>query len=299
MKKLPLVFSGCLLGLAGAGNLMLDTLPILSHLLSLTGLVLWIYFLLLHLFNWKETKQELTKPPLLSGMATFPMAGMILSTYVFRVFPHFSLVAQGLWWFSFLLDLALIAGFTIKFAYPGRRVHATPSWTVLYVGIAVAALTYPLVGIIEIAYATLIFGFLLTFYLYPLIYSDLKKHPLPLALLGQEGIYCAPFSLLLASLVRVGGATLPTWSLLVMMLASQAFYFFVLSRIPKIVKGGFQPAFAALTFPTIITATSLKMAQGILKLPILDYLVFIETLVCLTILIFVLAFYLIWLQKKV
>ena len=108
----------------------------------------------LHLFNWKEAKQELTKPPLLSGMATFPMAGMILSTYVFRVFPHLPLVAQGLWWFSFLLDVALIAGFTIKFACPGRRVHATPSWTVLYVGIAVAALTYPLVGIIEIAYAT-------------------------------------------------------------------------------------------------------------------------------------------------
>ncbi|CAG6355038.1 exfoliative toxin [Streptococcus pneumoniae] len=76
MKKLPLVFSGCLLGLAGAGNLILDTLPVLSHLFSLTGLVLWIYFLILHLFNWKETKQELTKPPLLSGMATFPMAGM-------------------------------------------------------------------------------------------------------------------------------------------------------------------------------------------------------------------------------
>lgn len=51
MKKLPLVFSGCLLGLAGAGNLILDTLPVLSHLLSLAGLILWIYFLILHLFN--------------------------------------------------------------------------------------------------------------------------------------------------------------------------------------------------------------------------------------------------------
>ena len=299
MKKLPLVFSGCLLGLAGAGNLVADTWPALSHLFSLTGLILWIYFLILHLFNRKETRQELTKPPLLSGMATFPMAGMILSTYVFRLFPHLPLVAQGLWWFSFLLDLVLIVTFTIKFACPGRRVHATPSWTVLYVGIAVAALTYPLVGIIEIAYVTLSFGFLLTFYLYPLIYSDLKKHPLPLALLGQEGIYCAPFSLLLASLVRVGGASLPTWLLIVMILASQAFYFFVMIRLPKIVKGGFQPAFSALTFPTIISATSLKMAQGILKLPFLDYLVIAETFVCLTILLFVLGAYLIWLQKKV
>ena len=299
MKKLPLVFSGCLLGLAGAGNLIADTWPVLSHLLSLTGLVLWLFFLILHLFNWSETKRELTKAPLLSGMATFPMAGMILSTYVFRVFPVLPLVAQGIWWFSFLLDLALIATFTIKFACPGRRVNATPSWTVLYVGIAVAALTYPLVGIIEIAYATLIFGFLLTFYLYPLIYSDLKKHPLPLALLVQEGIYCAPFSLLLASLVRVGGTSLPAWLLIVMILASQAFYFFVMIRLPKIVKGGFQPAFSALTFPTIISATSLKMAQGILRLPFVDYLVIAETFVCLSILLFVLGAYLIWLRKKV
>ena len=299
MKKLPLVFSGCLLGLAGAGNLIADTWPVLSHLFSLTGLVLWLFFLILHLFNWEETRKELTKPPLLSGMATFPMAGMILSTYVFRVFPALPIVAQGIWWFSFLLDLALIATFTIKFACPGRRVNATPSWTVLYVGIAVAALTYPLVGIIEIAYATLSFGFVLTFYLYPLIYSDLKKEPLPLALLGQEGIYCAPFSLLLASLVRVGGAGLPTWLLIVMILASQSFFFFVLTRLPHILKRGFQPAFSALTFPTIITATSLKMAQGILKLPFLDYLVLAETVICLTILFFVLVGYLIWLRKKV
>jgi len=222
---------------------------------------------------------------------------MILSTYVFRVFPHFPLVAQGLWWFSFLLDLFLIAGFTIKFAYPGRRVHATPSWTVLYVGIAVAALTYPLVGIIEIAYATLSFGFLLTFYLYPLIYSDLKKHPLPLAMLGQEGIYCAPFSLLLASLVRVGGASLPTWLLIFMILSSQSFFFFVLTRLPNILKQGFQPAFSALTFPTIITATSLKMAQGILQFPVLNLLVWLETIMCLTILVYVLVEYMRYLRN--
>ena len=299
MKKLPLVFSGCLLGLAGAGNLIADTWPVLSHLLSLTGLVLWLFFLILHLFNWSETKRELTKAPLLSGMATFPMAGMILSTYVFRVFPALPIVAQGIWWFSFLLDLTLIATFTIKFACPGRRVNATPSWTVLYVGIAVAALTYPVVGLIQIAYLTVTFGFLATFFLYPLIYSDLKKQPLTPALLGQEGIYCAPFSLLLAALVRIGGVTLPTWALLLLMLVSQSFFIFVLTRLPNILKQGFQPAFSALTFPTIITATSLKMAQGIVKLPILDYLVFVETLLCLSILFFVLGAYLIWLRKKV
>ena len=299
MKKLPLVFSGCLLGLAGAGNLIADTWPVLSHLLSLIGLVLWIFFLILHLFNWEETKKELTKPPLLSGIATFPMAGMILSTYVLRLVPSMPILSQPLWWFSFILDFALIAYFSRRFLGVEERASATPSWTVLYVGIAVAALTYPVVGLIQIAYLTVTFGFLATFFLYPLIYSDLKKQPLTPALLGQEGIYCAPFSLLLAALVRIGGVTLPTWALLLLMLVSQSFFIFVLTRLPNILKQGFQPAFSALTFPTIITATSLKMAQGIVKLPILDYLVFVETLLCLSILLFVLSGYLIWLRKKV
>ena len=211
MKKLPLAFSGCLLGLAGAGNLISDSIPELSHTLSIMGLVLWIYFLITHLLDWKEAQQELKKPPVLSGMATFPMAGMILATYVLRTVPTVPLLAQVLWWFSFLLDIGLITYFTIQLLTSKEKIYATPSWTVLYVGIAVAALTYPVVGIIQIAYSTIIFGFILTFYLYPRIYKDLKKKPLPTSLLGQEGIYCAPFSLLLASLVRVWIIYLPLW----------------------------------------------------------------------------------------
>lgn len=298
MKKLPLAFSGCLLGLAGAGNLILDTFPLLSHIFSLSGLILWFYFLYSHLSDWQESKQELKKAPVLSGMATFPMAGMILSTYLLRVLPmSLSIIAQVLWWFAFLLDVGLIIYFTINYVQANPRASATPTWTVLYVGIAVASLTYPVVGIVGIAYGAWIFGFILTLILYPLIYKDLKKNPLPLALMGQEGIYCAPFSLLLAALVRVGGPDLPSWILLVMILASQTFFFFVLSRLPRILKQGFQPAFSALTFPTIITATSLKMAQGILQFPTLNLLVWIETIICLTILIYVLVEYVRYLRK--
>ena len=298
MKKLPLAFSGCLLGLAGAGNLILDIFPLLSHIFSLSGLILWFYFLYSHLSDWQESKQELKKAPVLSGMATFPMAGMILSTYLLRVLPmSLSIIAQVLWWFAFLLDVSLIIYFTINYVQAKPRTSATPSWTVLYVGIAVASLTYPVVGIVGIAYGAWIFGFILTLILYPLIYQDLKKNPLPLALLGQEGIYCAPFSLLLAALVRIGGPDLPSWILLVMILASQTFFFFVLSRLSRILKQGFQPAFSALTFPTIITATSLKMSQGILQFPVLNLLVWLEIITCLTILIYVLVEYIRYLRN--
>lgn len=298
MKKLPLAFSGCLLGLAGAGNLISDTLPELSHVFSVLGLGLWIIFLVFHLFDWQNSTKELKKPPVLSGMATFPMAGMILSTYLLRTIPSVPLLAQVLWWFSFLLDIGLITYFTILLLKSKEKIYATPSWTVLYVGIAVAALTYPVVGIIEIAYATIIFGFILTFYLYPRIYLDLKKKPLPVELLGQEGIYCAPFSLLLASLVRVGGHQLLTYSIIMMIISSQIFFLLVLSRLPQILKQGFQPAFSALTFPTIVTATSLKMAQGILQVSFLNLFVTIEILISLTILFFVLFSYLIWMKKS-
>lgn len=298
MKKLPLAFSGCLLGLAGAGNLISDTLPELSHVFSVLGLGLWIIFLISNLLDWQVTKQELKKPPVLSGMATFPMAGMILATYLLRTVPSVPYLAQVLWWFSFLLDIGLITYFTIQLLSSKEKIYATPSWTVLYVGIAVAALTYPVVGIIEIAYATIIFGFILTFYLYPRIYKDLKKKPLPNELLGQEGIYCAPFSLLLASLVRVGGHQLLTYSIIMMIISSQIFFFLVLSRLPHILKQGFHPAFSALTFPTIVTATSLKMAQGILQNSLLNLFVTIEILISLTILIFVLFSYLIWAKKS-
>lgn len=297
MKKLPLAFSGCLLGLAGAGNLISDTLPELSHVFSVLGLGLWIIFLISHLLDWQNTANELKKPPVLSGMATFPMAGMILATYLLRTVPSVTLLAQVLWWFSFLLDIGLITYFSVQLLTSKEKIYATPSWTVLYVGIAVAALTYPVVGIIEIAYATIIFGFILTFYLYPRIYKDLKKKPLPNELLGQEGIYCAPFSLLLASLVRVGGHQLLTYSIIMMIISSQIFFILVLSRLPQILKQGFQPAFSALTFPTIVTATSLKMAQGILQISLLNLFVRIEIVISLTILIFVLFSYLIWMKK--
>ena len=298
MKKLPLAFSGCLLGLAGAGNLISDTLPELSHVFSVLGLGLWIIFLISHLLDWQNTANELKKPPVLSGMATFPMAGMILATYLLRTVPSVTLLAQVLWWFSFLLDIGLITYFSIQLLTSKEKIYATPSWTVLYVGIAVAALTYPVVGIIEIAYTTIIFGFILTFYLYPRIYKDLKKKPLPNELLGQEGIYCAPFSLLLASLVRVGGHQLLTYSIIMMIISSQIFFILVLSRLPQILKQGFYPAFSALTFPTIVTATSLKMAQGILQISLLNLFVRIEILISLTILIFVLFSYLIWMKKS-
>ena len=123
------------------------------------------------------------------------MAGMILSTYLLRILPpNMSIVAQILWWFAFLLDVYLILYFTKNYVLVKQRASATPTWTVLYVGIAVASLTYSVVGIVGIAYGAWIFGFILTLILYPLIYQDLRKNPLPLACWARRNLLCSIFS---------------------------------------------------------------------------------------------------------
>ena len=56
MKKIPLAFSGCLLGLGGAGNLLADSLPLLGHAFSLTGLLLWFSFFVYHVIRWPTSR---------------------------------------------------------------------------------------------------------------------------------------------------------------------------------------------------------------------------------------------------
>ena len=97
-------------------------------------------------FNWSETKRELTKA--LSHRHGYLSHGRddFIDLCLSRI-PCSSFGSTRNLVVFISLGFALIATFTIKFACPGRRVNATPSWTVLYVGIAVAALTYPLVAL--------------------------------------------------------------------------------------------------------------------------------------------------------
>ncbi len=69
------------------------------------------------------------------------MAGMILSTYLFASFPP--LESISVWWSDLSLGSRLNSLFT-KTHVMVRQTNATPVEAVLYVGTAVAALTYPL-----------------------------------------------------------------------------------------------------------------------------------------------------------
>ena len=106
-----------------------------------------------------------------------------------------------------------------------------------------SCMTYPVVGIREIAYSLWVIGFGLTFLLYPLIYHDLKKSPCPVICWAKRGIYCAPFFPSFSSSGSCG------WSKPSCLVLTDhggcltRFLFLCLTRLPRIIKEGFSTYF--------------------------------------------------------
>ena len=102
---------------------------------------------------------------------------------------------------------------------------SVPLSTVLYVGIAVAALTYPVVGIRDCLSR---FGDWFWFdlsSLSPYLSHDLKQSPYPVIIWAKRGIYCAPFFSSFSSPGSCGWSELAHLVLLIMVVASQGFLF--------------------------------------------------------------------------
>ena len=145
----PLVMSGLTLGLFALGNLLKLYHPSLRHLLSIIALLLYLFLILSILKNLSQALEQIKHPLIASIFPTFFMSGMLLAGYI-QTFPFLedwvTLISLTIWWLAFLGNAGLIAYFTIKFVIPFHWEHVFPSWSVLYVGIAVATLTAPISG---------------------------------------------------------------------------------------------------------------------------------------------------------
>ena len=85
-------------------------------------------------------KEDLQNPIMASVAATFPMALMLLSTYIK---PFIGSPAKYIWFFAIALHLILIIYFTLKFILKLQMPKVFASYFIVYVGIAVAAVTAP------------------------------------------------------------------------------------------------------------------------------------------------------------
>jgi exfoliative toxin A/B len=90
---------------------------------------------------------------------------------------------------------------------------------------------------------------------------------------------------------------------LALLIVSQIFYIYVLTRLPKLLSLKFYPSYSAFTFPTVITAIGIKGAANYLKgvnesLSFLTSVALIEEIIAVLLVVYVLIRYILFLSKK-
>lgn len=156
--------------------------------------------------------------------------------------------------------------FSHKYLKPFSLENVYPSWTVLYIGIAIAGLTAPVSGYFFIGKLTVIYGFLATCIVLPIVFKRLKAYPLQTAIKPNTSTICAPFSLVAAAYV-LAFPEAHVFVVILFLILSQMFYFYIVFQLPKLLREPFSPVFSAFTFPLVISATALKNSMPILIFP--------------------------------
>ena len=165
------------------------------------------------------------------------------------------------------------------------------SYFIVYVGIAVAAVTAPAFEELAIGAGAFWFGFLTLIGLLVLVtirYMKYKEIPEPAKPLFC--IYAAPTSLCVAGYVQSVTPKSREF-LLAMLLVATMLYVLALVKAISYLKLKFYPSYAAFTFPFVISAIATKQTMVCLAnmkqpIPMLRYVVLIETVIAVLFMIY-------------
>ncbi|VGQ18138.1 TDT family transporter [Streptococcus pyogenes] len=261
-KNPPLVMSGLALGTLSFGNLLATYVSIFNYLGILAALFIYGILLVGMVRNLNDTKMQLRQPLIASVFPTFFMTGMLLSSLFLKVTGGCWLGFLT-WWLFFLGNLVLIAYYQYRFVFSFSWDNVFPSWSVLFVGIAMAALTAPASRQFLLGQVIFWVCLLLTAVILPFMAKKTYGIGLGQAVMPNISTFCAPLSLLSASYL----ATFPrpqVGMVIFLLVSSQLLYAFVVVQLPRLLNRPFNPGFSAFTFPFVISATSLKMTLSFL-----------------------------------
>lgn len=267
----PLVLSGLVLGMTALGNLLGNFSQILRLLFIIPAFCLYLLLIYGIVKQPKNAQMELQSPLVASVFPTFFMVGMLFSVVIIQEFS--SMLGHLFWIFFVVGNFSLICYYVQAFVIPFKWENVFPSWSVLFVGIAMAALTAPASGYFLLGKIIFWFCLGLTFLVLPIMAKKTYQIGLPQAVFPNISTFCAPLSLLSAAYLASFEHP-QTGMVIFLLLSSQLVYFFVMWQLPKLLNRPFNPGFAAFTFPYVISATSLKMALGFLGIKGLVWLLF-------------------------
>lgn len=288
IKKVPLPICGVMLGTAALGNLLQSYSEGIRYVCGIAAAFLLLLIIMKLIWFPGMIKEDMGNPIMASVAGTFPMAVMILSTYVK---PFIGTAAFIVWIAAILLHIALILYFTCKFIVKLQMPKVHASYYIVYVGIAVAAVTAPAYEQTGIGAATFWFGlaaFVILLVLVTMRYVKYREVPEPAKPLIC--IYAAPMSLCVAGYVQSVMPKSRTF-LLGMLFVATVLYVFSLVKAMGCLRLKFYPSYAAFTFPFVISAIAAKQTMACCAnmgqpLAGLQYLVLVETIIAVIFVIY-------------
>lgn len=288
IKKVPIPFCGVMLGFAALGNLLQSYGEGIRYVCGIVAAFILVLVLLKLIMFPQMIKEDMQNPVMASVAGTFPMALMLLSTYIK---PFIGAAAIYLWFFAIGLHIALIIYFTVKFILKLQMTKVFASYYIVYVGIAVAAVTAPAFEQLAVGAAAFWFGFVTLIALLILVTIRYTKYPqIPEPARPLICIYAAPTSLCITGYVQSVMPKSRTF-LLAMLALATVLYIFALVKAVGYLKLQFYPSYAAFTFPFVISAIATKQTMACLAnmgqpLPLLKPVVLVETIIAVVFVVY-------------
>ncbi len=297
IKKVPVPLCGVALGFAALGNLLQSYSEAVRYVCGGTAVILLVLILLKLIYFSKLVAEDLKNPVMASVSGTFPMALMLLSTYVA---PFAGLAAHVLWIIAIALHVALMIYFTVRFLFHLKLKEVHASYFIVYVGIVVAAVTAPVYDQLLVGEAAFWFGLVSLVALLVLVsVRYIRCGEVPDGAKPLFCIYAAPASLCIVGYIQ---SVNPKSYALLMILYGAACLLYVVAfvRLLFCLKLPFYPSFAAFTFPFVISAIASKQTLSCLAnmgkpMPALTYVVLFETLAAAVLAAYVLVRYILFL----
>lgn len=257
ISKVPLPLCGVMLGTAALGNLLQGYSQGVRYICGIAAVFLLILILLKLILFPKMFVEDMRNPIMASVSGTFSMGLMILSTYLK---PFIGAGAYYIWLLALALHVLLIVFFTARFILHIQMPKVFASYYIVYVGIAVAAITAPVYHKAGIGIASFWFGFVSLIVLLILVtYRYVKLGQAPEPAKPLICIYAAPASLCVAGYTQAVAVKSKTF-LIVMLILACLLYVFALVNAVRYMKLPFYPSDASFTFPFVITAIAVKQA---------------------------------------
>lgn len=288
IKKVPVPLCGVILGLAALGNLLQSYSEGIRYVCGVFAAFLLVLVLLKLIMFPQMIKEDMKNPIMASVAGTFPMALMLLSTYVK---PFIGKWAYYIWIFAIVLHVILIVYFTVKFIAKLQIPKVFASYFIVYVGIVVASVTAPAYEKTSIGTAAFWFGFVTLVLLLILVtYRYVKFKEVPDPAKPLICIYAAPTSLCIAGYIQ--SVTPKSYGfILAMLVVATVIYIFALVKAAGYLKMPFYPSYAAFTFPFVISAIASKQTMACAAnmgkpLPFLKYVVLVETVIAVILVVY-------------